>query len=64
MPRFFCLYHLFQTKILGNLKPFLRIRCILTRNPTIAREKDPIFRIFLHALFCKPSTGIGSKIKG
>ena len=64
MPRFFCLYHLFPTKILGNLKPFLRIRCILILNPTIAREKDPIFRIFLYALFWKPSTGIGSKIKG
>ena len=54
----------FSNQTLGNLKPFPRFRCILTINPTIAREKDPVFRIFLYAFYCDSSTGIGSKIKG
>ncbi len=55
---------LFSNQTQGNLKPFQRFRCILTLNPTIAREQDPVFRIFLYGFYCDPSTGIASKIKG
>ena len=54
----------FSNQTLTKLKPFPPFRCILTINPTITREKEPIFRIFLYDFYCGPSTGINSEIKG